>query len=84
MTPGQISGKMDTQKQLNVPLEHGSGLLAQLEELLAQPLAVGAEDVGAFYGRRREMPDFALHRRNFIPSFYGVTEIFLRPRKIAL
>ena len=28
------------------------------------------------------MPHFALHRRNFIPLFYGVSEIFLRPRKI--
>jgi hypothetical protein len=34
--------------------------------------------------RRREIPDFALHRRNFIPLFYGVSEIFLRPREILL
>ena len=34
--------------------------------------------------RRREMPRFALYRRNFIPFFYGVSEIFPRPRKISL
>ena len=34
--------------------------------------------------RRREMPNFALPRRNFIPLFYGVSQIFLRPRKIRL
>jgi hypothetical protein len=27
---------------------------------------------------RRGMPDFALPRRNFIPLFYGVSEVFLR------
>ena len=35
--------------------------------------------------RRREIPHFALHRRNnFIPLFYGVSEVFLRPRKVPL
>ena len=34
--------------------------------------------------RRRETPHFALHRRIFTPLFYGVSEIFLRPRKIPL
>jgi hypothetical protein len=34
--------------------------------------------------RRRQIPHFALYRRNFIPLFYGVSEIFMRPRKIPL
>jgi hypothetical protein len=34
--------------------------------------------------RRRLIPHFALYRRNRIPLFYGVSEIFLGPRKITL
>ena len=34
--------------------------------------------------RRREIPDFSLPRRNFIPLSYVGSEIFLRPRKIHL
>ena len=34
--------------------------------------------------RRRGMPHFAVYGRNFIPLFYGVSEIFLRPRKTPL
>ena len=34
--------------------------------------------------RRGEIPHSARHRRNFIPLFYGVSEIFLRPRKIPI
>ena len=32
--------------------------------------------------RRRGIPNVALHRRNLIPLFHGVSEIFQRPRKI--
>ena len=32
----------------------------------------------------REIHHFALHRRVFIPLFYGVSEVFLRPPKIPL
>ena len=34
--------------------------------------------------KEREMPHFALHRRNSILLFYGVSEIFLRLRKIPI
>jgi hypothetical protein len=34
--------------------------------------------------RRREIPHFALQRRNFIPLFYGVSEKIMRPSKIPL
>jgi hypothetical protein len=34
--------------------------------------------------RRREIPHFSLHRRNFILLFYGVSETFLRRRKVPL
>ena len=34
--------------------------------------------------RRREIPHFSLHRKNSIPLFYGMSEIFLRLRKIPL
>ena len=34
--------------------------------------------------RRRGMPHFAVHRRNFMPVFYGASGMFLRPRKIPL
>jgi hypothetical protein len=34
--------------------------------------------------RRREIPHFSLHRRNFIALIYGVSQIFPRPRKIPL
>jgi hypothetical protein len=32
--------------------------------------------------RRRGILHFALHRRDFILLFYGVSEIFLRPHKV--
>jgi hypothetical protein len=34
--------------------------------------------------RRQELPHFALHRGHFIPLFYGVSEIFLRPHETPL
>ena len=34
--------------------------------------------------RRQEIPYFAPPRKNFIPLFYGVSEIYLRPHKIPM
>ena len=57
---------------------HGGGVVEhRVHRLLGQRLGEVAAEL-----RMREMPHFALHRRNFPPLFYGVSEIFLRPRKI--
>ena len=49
-----------------------------------RPESLQSERVKLQLVRRRGMPHFALHRRNFLPLFYGVSEIFLGPRKIPL
>ena len=74
----QISGNTDPKTIPNVPQEEVTENYLPDEEEAAEALE------GAQRLRRPEIPYFALHRRNFLPLFYGVSEIFLKPRKTPL
>ena len=56
----------------------------QLQRYMDENAVLEKQSRSAEHLRRRGMPHFAVHRRNFMPLFYGVPEIFLRLRKIPL